>query len=122
MTKKSILINKKGFTLFELLIVTVIIGILASLAIVQYNKYRINAVRSQLLSDLRNCINDIARSTQTGNIDINTVVSNCQKSPNTESIEVISTSPLKLQATSPIGPFECEYDETTGKVTCNNPF
>lgn len=122
MIKKERLKGQKGFTLVELLIVTVIIGILASLAIVQYNKYRINAVRSQLLSDLRNCINDIARSTQTGNPDINSVVSNCQKSTNTQTIQVVSTSPLKLQATSPIGPFECEYDETTGRVTCNNPF
>lgn len=122
MIRKERLINCKGFTLVELLIVTVIIGILASIAIVQYNKYKINAVRSQLISDLRNCINDVARGTQTGNSNINSIVSNCQKSPNTQTIQVVSTSPLKFQATSSIGPFECEYDETTGRVTCDNPF
>ncbi len=112
----------KGFTLVELLIVTVIIGILASIAIVQYNKYKVNSVKAQLLSDLRNCINDIARNTQSGNRDLNSIVVNCVKSPNTQSIEIISNTPLKLKASSPIGPFECEYNENTGRVICNNPF
>lgn len=114
-------LNSKGFTIVELLIITIIISILASIAIVQYNKYKITAVRSQLLSDLRNCINDIARSVQTGDNNINEVVSNCVKSPNTQNITLESTNPIKLKATSSIGPFECEYDETTGRVNCNNP-
>lgn len=122
MKNKEFKLNSKGFTVVELLIVIVIIGILASIAIVQYDKYKINAVKSQLLSDLRNCIADIARSTKTGNTDLNSILANCTKSPNTQNITLVSTVPIKLHATSPVGPFECEYYETTGRVTCNNPF
>ena len=46
-------LNKKGFTLIELMIVIAIIGILAAIAIPQFASYRKKAYNSAALSDLK---------------------------------------------------------------------
>lgn len=46
--------SRRGFTLVELLLVVVIIGALASIAIPKYNRIRERAARGLLMSDLRN--------------------------------------------------------------------
>ncbi|MFH0785031.1 MAG: prepilin-type N-terminal cleavage/methylation domain-containing protein [Pseudomonadota bacterium] len=52
--RKPIFFSVKGFTLVELMIVVAIIGILASIAILQFAAYRIRGFNASALSDTRN--------------------------------------------------------------------
>jgi type IV pilus assembly protein PilA len=56
LTKIRRKLNKKGFTLIELMIVIAIIGILAAIAIPQFAAYRAKSYNSAAQSDLRNCL------------------------------------------------------------------
>ena len=48
--------KQKGFTLIELMIVIAIIGILAAIAIPQFNEYRAKANDSLALADNKNIV------------------------------------------------------------------
>jgi type IV pilus assembly protein PilA len=52
--KDMAMVNRKGFTLIELLIVVAIIGILAAIAIPQFNAYRTRSYDAACLVDLKN--------------------------------------------------------------------
>jgi type IV pilus assembly protein PilA len=53
-SQSKIVVNAKGFSLLELLVVVAIIGLLAAIAIPQFSSYRARAVDSQMKSDLKN--------------------------------------------------------------------
>ena len=54
MRRLTNIMNQRGFTLLELVIITAIIGVLATTAVSQFSSYRAKSFNSAAESDLRN--------------------------------------------------------------------
>ena len=90
--------DQKGFTLIELMIVIAIIGILAAIALPQYNAYRRKAQASKLIDVARACAQEMA--------------ADCQQDVNTNSTNLVSCN------TAPNLPYLTNTTFTTAGGTC----
>lgn len=112
--------NRSGFTIVELLIVIVVIGILAAITIVAYNGIQTRAKLSSLQSDIRNAVPQLENiKATTGAYPAD--VSSLQKSPST----TFTYTPINngycidaKNATSDIGSFFSTNLGLSGKGPC----
>lgn len=128
------LFSSKGFTLIELLVVIAIIGILASIAISQYNAYKDTSLNATALSDLRNgvtaeeayYVDNSTYVTCVNATDCETVLPEFRPSKDESATPVLTTFTFAAGAESftgaaqhRSGSIEYQYDSSGGVFTEN---
>lgn len=103
-------LNKKGFTLIELVVVIAILGILALVAIPRFTGMRANANESAVVSNLRNIQTATEVLAAQKNVDITTI--------DADSIEATNLALLTTNLGNwPVGPGAITYTVVDGKAT-----
>lgn len=97
--------NQKGFTLIELMVVILIIGILVAIAVPLYTKSQARAQESACKANLRTLMGSIAQYA-------------AENGKNPDSLDQLVPDYLKSLPRCPAGG-NYTYDKTKGTVTCS---
>lgn len=110
----------RGYTLIELLVVLAIIAVLTTIAIPSYRAYRVHAVKTALMHDLRTCLSHLEVARQSSDsIDTAQLVSQCPRGSETRSIQLVSDYPnLSLKAEASDMDFVCVFNSEKGRFYC----
>ncbi len=115
-----LLMRRRGYTLIELLVVLAIIAVLSGIALPSYRAYRVHAVKTALIHDLRMCLSHLEGERQSSdNIDTAQLVSQCPRGSETRSIQLVSDYPnLSLRAEASDMNLVCILNSGNGRFEC----